>query len=441
MKMTKYETEKIKPIWACDEETENTLGDPSKTNIYGSLQFGILIPIFLFFSYLLLVYGPLYFGFMFLVSYGLILYVGFNFIFKDFWSGREFIALYEDKFVINRPGYTGFSILPRNEYRVDVIGLETVLSLGKATTLMILIFNRPVAGLPYVQLDGRMYLEGERLKQFIRLTNPKHVLLHGKYYLRAYAVFRYFYGEKYPELAEALLDDFSDVIEEIGLGRTSDLMNALISLCIAKREKEATKLARLITTREIIEKYADEVKRNVSGELFEKWYNWTATSKQEDGTVRELKTYVVQLRDKVSDILFWPVLAGSWIVGFLWLLLGFTPMQDFVYFWEASFAGFPIGVSFGCSSWSRFSLKSGITRVLMYETIIGFVVAIPVAAVPYMTGAPEMALYWNLILLGYFVGDVVDDILSSDYPVYRAGLKTAKKIKHILEGTTLYLRT
>ena len=433
VEMSNYESEKIKPIWACDEETENTLGDPSKTNIYGSLQFGILIPINLLFSYLLLVYGPLYFGFMFLASYGLILSVAFDFIFKDFWSGRKFIALYEDKFVINRPGDTGFSILPRNEYSVDAIGLETVWILGKATTLMILIFNRPVAGLPYVQLDGRMYLEGERLKQFIRLTEPKHVLLDGKYYLRAYAVFRYFYGEKYPELTEALLDDFSDIVEEIGLGRTTDLMNALISLCIAKREEEATKLARLITTRDIIKKYIDEVKKNVSGELFEKWYSWTATSKQEDGTVKELKTYVVQLGDKVDDILFWPVIASSWIVGFLWLLFGFTPMQDFVYFWEASLTGFPIGVSFGFSSWTRFSLKSGITRVLIYKAIIGLIVAIPVAAVPYMTGAPEIALYWNLILLGYFVGDIAIDILFSDYPVYRAGLKTAEKIKHILK--------
>ncbi|MCD6485389.1 MAG: hypothetical protein J7L47_09815 [Candidatus Odinarchaeota archaeon] len=435
--MTKYEAEKDRPIWACDEEVEETLGDPLKTNIYGSLQFGILIPVFLFFAYILLLYGPIFFGFMFLVSYGLILYVSFNFIFKDFWSGREFIALYEDKFVINDPGRTGFSILQRNEYTVDVIGLEPGFPWwGEDSVFLILIFNKPVAGLPYVQLDGHMYFEGERLKQFIRLTNPKHVLLDGKYFLRVYAVFRYFYGEKYPELAEALLDDFSDIVEEIGLGRTLDIMNALMSLCISKREKEAVRLAKLITTREIVEKYIDEVREKVDGKHFEKWYNWTSEAPQEDGTVVERKTYVVQLGDKLTNPIFWPTFAISWIAGFLWLLLGFTPMQDSVYFWEASFICFPIGVSGAYPLWSRFSLKSGITRALVYRTIIKFIAAIPVAIVPYITGAPEMALYWNLILLGYFLWTVIESILSSDYPVYRAGLKTAEKIKHILRAST-----
>ena len=432
--MHERKKEEEKPIWACDEEIEETLGNPIKTNIYGILQFGILIPIFFVFSYILLLYGPIYFGFMFIAFYGLVLLVFFNFAFKDFWSGREFIALYEDKFVINKPRILGFAVLPRKDYKVDVIGLETSLPEDMAPTkFMILIFNKPIGGLPYVLLEGRMYLRGERLERFIELTNPRHVLLNGKYYLITYAVFRYFYGDKYPELAETLLDDFSDIVEVFGIERTAEIMNALRSLCIAKREEEAVRLARLITTRAIIDGYRTKIIMDkVDGSLFQRWVGWVTTIPQPDGTVKELKTYIVELENRVDDLLSYPVGIASFIAGILWVALNYTPVSWFVFFWEAGITIFPVITASAYPVWSRFSLKSGIARVLAYRALIRFVAAIPVALVPYLAGAPEMTLYWNLILLGFLIWATVTDILTSDYPVYRAGLKTAEKIKDIL---------
>jgi len=245
--------------------------DPSRATLQWHLYYGGVGAIFGFFAWL-----TSYTLYSYILIGGFIaglIFFYHQFLYLDEPTNKQFLIVYEDEIVIGASEMSwgpGMVRLPRNEYRVEIIARDAeVYDMEKCNEYYVAIFNKPVRGTNFVRMNSIEFnVTSETVRKLASILNVKKLLLDGYYYPTTYAVFKMICGDEAPDLAEALLKDYTEEVKKHGHWKVSSLMNALRSLCLAKKKKEAIKLAEMIATGEAFEKL-DKIDEK---EYLETWF-------------------------------------------------------------------------------------------------------------------------------------------------------------------------
>ena len=380
-------------------------------------------------------------GFLAGVSYAPIAYaaVAISFVFaftpfyyKAYHSNQSFIIVYDDEFVISADLGThgpGFVRLRRDKYWIDVLARDAeVYDLEECGTFYTIVFNKPVRGTMFIRLYCRAFnINDETLQSFIEAVKPRRVLINGLYYPHIYAIFKMFYGDEYPELAEGLLRDFSDVIARIGLAKVSTVMNALRSLCFANRKEEAVRLAKAIVTGEIF-RFAEVIDESE----YLKWYfhvirgcyPWS-----EDG-LNYCQRIWLKLDTAYKD--------GTLLAFAITLLIAIFTINFATFNLAMAFAALTYCYIMGTDRmvyWSRVSMRDGYGKLLAYLLglkVIDFMVLAPM----FLFYPPCLQLFWVFILFAVVISVMVAFVImiQTNYMAYRVGLRDAEKLLSMLSN-------
>jgi len=389
------------------------------------------------------------YGLAFLYKYGtdlaqllcLPIIISFFFVFRfiyyrDYPSGRNFIIVYKDEFVINANRDThgpGLVRLSRDEYWIDVLARDAeVYDLEKCGKVYTIVFNKPVRGTMFIRLwDDRFNVNDETLPSFIEAAKPRRVLINGLYYPHIYAIFKMFYGDEYPDLAEGLLRDFSDIIARVGLAKVSAVMNALRALCLANRKEEAVRLAKAIVTGEafncfdIIDEKAYMEQSYYGGPLC---YSYAPDGRTKAERLdRALTKLLVFSSFAIASPAPFLVIAAAIFNWDLWSLLNMM----------VSTCGLMFGYGMVLSPmvfWSRASMRDGYGRMLFYPFLFIAIVFAAFIPLPYIY-PPNIPYAWVLYGYGIFgaVITAISVMIRTGYFTYRIGLKQAKKLLSVLK--------
>jgi len=337
-------------------------------------------------------------------------------------SGAKFLIVYDDYILMSTRGKTegaGMMKLNRKEYWIDVIARDAEVENLKEDVIYTIVLNKPFKGVNYARLTPIMYVNENELKKLIEILKPKRVLLNGLYYPHIYALFKLFFGKKYPDITEGLLRDFREEIQKYGLYKVSAMMNALRALCLSRQERNAALLARAIIDGTIF-----KFLYLVDSESYLKWF----CDILNDGG----KRFVGKLFDRLCFIeAVFPLSFGLISVALIYIEVFFG-----VHFSSEIF--YILGVIACCgishvifhirrSPWSRGGLRMGYRGIVLVH-VLGSLVMLPFYLIAIIISEAVAAYAWLLVVV-LVIEEVICifvELVAYNYFLYRVGLRQAK---------------
>jgi len=346
-------------------------------------------------------------------------------------SGAEFLIVYDNYILVSALGRTegaGMMKMNRKKYWIDVIARDAEVSNLQKDLVYTIVFNKPFKGVNYIRLTPSMYVNEDELKKLIGILKPRRVLLDGLYYPHIYALFKFFFGQKYSGLAESLLRDFSEEIKKYGLYKVSAIMNALRALCLSRQEENA-----VLLTKAIINGTAFKFLNLVNSELYLKWFC--------DIINRGERRFIGKLLDKLDFIIvIFPLSFGLFAIILIYLAVFFG-----VHFSSEIF--YILGVIAACgishvffhshsSPWSRGGLRMNY-RGMILAHILGSLIMVPLYFITVLISEIVAAFAWLLAVV-IVVNDILmifSDLVEYGYFLYKVGLRQAEVLlKAIMEN-------
>ncbi|MGQ4832772.1 MAG: hypothetical protein ACP6IS_02590 [Candidatus Asgardarchaeia archaeon] len=420
------------PIWASNTEGEKIRKcDIRMNNIYG-LLFDLLIILSLFgighiigsaFGHPFLLGTPILAAWVLMMM--IILSASLTMIFgKRYITSLQFFLLYDDEIIIHELYNIGLVRLPRSEYYVDIIAYEHTIPELEKLPDMYIVLNKPARGTSLIPMLEKLYLDAEKLRSFIEVVKPHRVLLDGYYYPSVYAVFRDIYGEDYPELAKALLKDFSGEVNRYGLNCVTAIMYALKSLCLARRDNDAIKLAKAIVDGTVFE--SEDIVEVVDEQVYWKW----ASQKISINTSEEHYEYrthgfeIVNKIDNIDTVFLFSLVLYPFIVLFLFndvAMLYYTIAWLVVVGMADLMKKIPL--------WSRVSIKSGINKAVSLVTLFRVAVMSLLIPLPWLSNLPRAIPFTVVVVAIATILSMVRPLLTwHSYFLHLACLKNADRL-------------
>jgi len=349
----------------------------------------------------------------------------------------RFIIVYEDKIIVSTSGTMdgpGFVSIPRKEYYVEVIARDAEVYDLEKHKVYTLVFNKPVRGCMHIRLSPELYVSEEELRKLIEILKPKKVLLDGYYFPRIYAIFKMTCGDKYPELAEKLLKDFSEEIKKFGHHKVCAIMNALKSLCLAKRVDDAVRLAEAI-----IDGRAFNFTHLIDEKSCMRWFF--------ESIFDENLTPACDLTGKYLEIQGYYGMGMVVAISYIALvldLLGFKGITDILIILtnvSALLAPYVAGVWYGFLLdpvfWSRVSIKHGMKWEIFYM-IFGTLIPFFISSIGLFLSREAMEYSWFFFIISVpaILLSIYIMLITCGYFQYRVGLKHAEILLRALEKSS-----
>ena len=340
-------------------------------------------------------------------------------------TGAKFIMVYEDKIIISTrtdADGPGFVTISRKEYWVDAIARDMEVRDPEKHKIYTIIFNKPIRGCMHVRLLPEMYISEKELMKLVEILKPRRALPNGFYFPRVYAIFKVVCGERHSELAEKLLRNFESEVKEYGFHKVCAVMNALKSLCLAKRINDAVFLAESIVSGRVF-KFVNLIDED----SYLKWFYDSAFLENASRAYDFVDNLVKFCGYGIAAIIVAVPCIGGFasILGFEaisreLLLMAYVCSLLIVYFFSLATNLYPV-------YWSRVSIKCGMRCEVIYLTFAAFIPF--VLALPSMFFAFEAVKYFWIFLVGsaIFLPPIIIALLvMCGYFQYKVGLKHAE---------------
>jgi len=347
-------------------------------------------------------------------------------------TGTKFIIVYEDQMIISTHSDAdgpGFVTVSRKEYWVDVIARDMEVRDPEKHKIYTIVFNKPIRGCMHVRLLPDMYVSEEELRKLIKILKPKKVLLDGYYFPRTYAVFKMVCGKEYHDLAEQLLKDFRNEVEKYGLYKVCAVMNALKSLCLAKRINDTIFLAKAIVDGRVF-KFVDLINEKD----YLKWFY--------DSTFLESPSYAYDFFYKLCELCaIGLILTPGLFMGSLVILpvIGLEALYDELFLLCIALVpliayGAGIGIFSGYPVyWSRVSIKCGMKCEVVYM-ILAVLIPWFLSLSSFLFAFEAMKYFWIFIIVSilFLPPSIIMMLVMCGYPQYKVGLKHAEILLNAL---------